>query len=473
MTARPRFATRPTPGARHEADEIARLARVLGRPLMPWQYDAARVATEFDPIDPRRYRYRIVRISVPRQSGKTTFDHIKNMHRTIKHRRRSAFYTAQTGKDAKERWLDAVQLVDDSPLTRFTTPEHGGNVYRAAGSQAIIWPNGSSIRPFAPTSASLHGYTPDTVDEDEVWHFDDIQGADLNGAIGPAQITLPHAQRWQFSTMGDATSTYWHGLVEQGRAAVDDPESRICYIEYSAPDGADLYDPEVWALFHPALGHTIGAVDLADAAENESAGTWQRAYCNLKTLTSETVLDMEAFAACGMPELVVEGAGGRLAYDVGRDAACSSISLANVVDDDQVAVRVVRSAPGVHWLADAVIELADRWNLWPVYADDAGPTRDVTDQLRLRGREVTTLNSAEYATACGSWLSRSRDRRLTHDASTVLDAAMRAAALRHLGDAIAFSRSKSAGPIDALVASAVAVRAALLAPPPLKPQITA
>lgn len=476
MTARHRFATRPTPGARHDADAIARLARVLGRPFMPWQYQVERIKTERRLDDPTRYRYRLVIVSVPRQSGKTTDDHVSSCHYSITNPRRQSFYTAQTGKDARERWLDAKAMVEDSPLGRFVVDgnKYGGAIRLAAGNAAIVWPNGAQHRPFAPTAGSLHGYTPDRVTEDEVWAYDELQGQALDGAIGPAQITLPHAQRVMYSTMGDADSTYWHALVDEGRAATEDPDAEIGYVEYSAPPGADLYDPAVWAAFHPAIGHTIDLADLAAEARRQPEGTWQRAYCNLRTATRETTVDMAAFELLGDAELRLVGKGSTIAYDVSHDSGQATVTLARPIGEDSVGVRVVKSAEGVTWVPDFVIDLADKLGAEHVHADDGGPTRDVTETInRRRPGLVQTTTGAQLATATGAWLRRCKDGRLTWDKTDVMRDAMAAAVTRPMGDAVAFSRAKSAGSIDALIAGAVAIRAALLEPAPIgKPRVS-
>lgn len=478
--ARPRFWTRPTPGALHEAGAIARLAVVLGRPLMPWQYLVMRVGTERRLDDPRRYRYPVVRVSVPRQSGKTTGEWCKATHRTITRPRRQSFYTAQTGKDARKRWMDCKELVLGSPLKRFVEDgnTYGGAIRLGAGDAAITWPNGAFIAPFAPTAASLHGYTPHDVDRDELWAYDQLTGEALDGAIGPAQITLVDRQRWDWSTMGDADSTYWHELVEEGRRWTEQGDAAGAYFEWSADPDADLYDPATLADFHPALGFTIEAADLAEAAgqtEEERAkraGVWQRAYCNLKTATRESVVDLLAFRRLADPELRIAAGAAALAFDVAYDSTQASVMIAAPAGEDGVAVRVLKSAAGQTWLADELVELMGRFGIARLHANDDGPARDVTAALRRRGVEVDVLNGKDYATACGAWLRRARQGGLTWDGSPVLFAAMEAAVTRPIGDALAFSARHSAGPIDALVAGAVAVRAALLAPPPMpKPEI--
>ena len=103
MSAEPTYDTPITPGSRHDLKKIDIMARVLGVPLMPWQRLVARVASERHPDDPKRFRYHTVILTVPRQSGKTTLMRAILAQRALVNRNRSAFYTAQTGKDATAR----------------------------------------------------------------------------------------------------------------------------------------------------------------------------------------------------------------------------------------------------------------------------------------------------------------------------------------------------------------------------------
>ena len=171
----------PSPGAPNELAAVEVVCRAVGTPLLPWQRWAVRVITEKRLDDPRRYRYPDFTVTVERQSGKTTVVRGILLTRAMIYRHRSAFYTAQTGKDATERWSDLVQRVEHSPL------KSGVRVRKAIGTQRLVVVNTESrISPFAPTSESLHGYTPHDVVVDELFSFDDAQGNDLQGAIKPA-----------------------------------------------------------------------------------------------------------------------------------------------------------------------------------------------------------------------------------------------------------------------------------------------
>lgn len=136
--------------------------------------------------DPRRYQHPDVTVTVERQSGKTTVIRGVLLARAMIYRHRSAFYTAQTGKDATERWADLVQRIEHSAL------KSGVKVRKAIGTQRLIVANTESrLSPFAPTSESLHGYTPHDVAVDELFSFDDVRerfaGRDQAGAANPAR----------------------------------------------------------------------------------------------------------------------------------------------------------------------------------------------------------------------------------------------------------------------------------------------
>lgn len=474
MTAAAKWATRPTPGARHELGQVSRVARLLGTPLMPWQAQVARVASELRP-DGRGWRWPTVVITVPRQSGKTTLMRAVLAQRAMTRPNMLAFYTAQTGKDAKARWLDLVNAIEQVPIF---APTAGGERLiekrLAAGDPGLTFKRtGSRISPFSPTPTSLHGYTPPLVMLDEGFAFSEDQGTDLMGAILPAQVTIPDRQLWIVSTAGNADSAWLRDWCDRGRAATADPASPIAYFDWSAPEGADLYAPETWVQYHPALGHTITAADLAEQSLTCPPGEWRRAYGNLWTTTRESVLDVtdwDQLAGALAPPTADQPIG--LAYDVHHDRSHSSVWTAWLDADDRAQLRLVKSAPGMEWVAAAVREArAELGHRARVAAHDDGPTRHITDQLTAEGVAVAKVGGRDYATACGQLLRRAKTAQLVHDGSPNLRAAWEDAAHRPTGEAWAFTRHLSAGPIDALIAALLAVRIVEHAPTEEKPQI--
>lgn len=460
----PRFATLPTPGARNDLDAVVATATALGTPLMPWQQLVARVATERRADAPNEYRYKVFVLSVPRQSGKTTIMRTVLTQRALMNVGRRAFYTAQTGKDAAARWMDLVKAVDAGPL-------RGRVVKRLAiGSQALIFPNGSTVAPFAPTPKSLHGYTPHDVMCDEIFAFDAAQGSDLMGAIGPAQVTIASRQLWLVSTMGTRDSTFLHEWVELGRIATGDPGAGIGYFEWSMQPDADPYDPETWK-FHPALGHTVSVESLAELAAQHSRGEWLRAFMNTRMVTSESVIAPADVAATqtlqtppGSPADVAIG------FEVARDRSRSVIYGAWFDPATGIpAIRLVAQQAGSDWVPAALADLAREWHPRALGADRGAPqTRDVLDQLTADypNLEFQVLMTNDFSTAVDALMHRFREHTISHDGNRGLLDAIDAAVTKPLGQGIVWDRVKSRGLIPDLVAATVALRLLERSPAP-------
>ena len=453
-TAPPLFAT-----ARDERNvslggRVAVVAEALGTPLMPWQRYVADVSCEVDPDDPRRWRYPVVVVTVPRQSGKTTLMRAVAVDRALARPDQLIFTTAQTGKDAGERWKDLADQVMRSPMRSRV------KMYRGAGAQSVIWPNRSRVRAFAPTPTSIHGYTPHLVMIDEAWAFDEARGDELIAAINPAQITLPGRQLWIVSTKGDDASVFLDRYLDLGRVAVGDPGASVAYFEWAADDDAPPYDPDTLT-FHPAVGHTITPDDLLAQADAVSRGVWERSFLNRRTRRAETLIDLDvwdALAAEQAPPLDARGIS--LGYDVAQDGSGAAIWAAWRDALGELQVREYETGPGIRWLVERLVAISRdpaRPRL-PFMADETGPVRQVNEHLRLVHVPVETMGARDYATACSTMLRHVREGTVAHDGSEGIRDAWRVATTKMLAGQLAFDPTKSAGPIDHLRAATAAVR---------------
>lgn len=428
---------------------MAVLAEALGTPLLPWQEYVADVATERRPDG--AYEYQVVVVTVPRQSGKTTLLRAVGTHRALV-RRRDVFYTAQTGKDAGERWEDLVTAIGASSALRGRV-----TVRRAAGAKRVIFPGGAAFRAFAPTAESLHGYTPPCVMLDEAFAHSGPEGELLMGAIGPAQITLPDRQLWIVSTAGTAESVFLREWVDKGLAGAD----RVALFMWAAADDQDPMDPADVAAFHPAVGFTINgktmeAADIVAQAGSNSRAEYERAYANRWTMTASHLLPPEVVkglaadvpAPASPSELV-------LGYDVAHDRQAATV-VATWRHEGTVHGKVVLAAPGYSWLAPAVEDLWDRWRPRAVVADDGGHAREVTAELTAAGVPVEVLTGREFATASGRGLARVQDDDMTHDGTGLMVDALCGLVTRPSSDGEVVSRRHSHGDVSAAVAFIVA-----------------
>lgn len=458
MSATPAYLTPRNPDNDTDGAAISVMAAALGTPLMPWQRSVLDVATEHHPTIPGAWRYPVVVLTIPRQSGKTTLLRALMAQRALMTPGLKAFYTAQTGKDARERWRDLVTAIDGGPLANAVT------VRRSQGSEALTFTtSGSTVSPFAPTPRSLHGYTPNLVAVDEAFAFDAAQGSDLMGAIVPAQQTLPDRQLWLVSTAGDSRSAFLQEWVERGRAAVAEPGASVCYAEWSCPPETDPFDPGHWADWHPALGITTTPQALADAATTLPRGEFTRAMANQWTSAAEAIVSAEDMAACITEQTPPEPGQAALAYDVALDRSAAAIWAAWTDASGRPCVRPWLARPGTAWLLDALTDAArEGYTLW---ADDGGATRAITDAATLAGLHVNTINARDMAAATGNFIDAATTHHLSRSAGDGLDEAMEGAATRYLSGAPVWDRRASTGPIHHLVAATAAVWGAAHARP--------
>lgn len=455
--ATPRTPTRATFGA-----QVAVVSAALGEPLMPWQQQVADVALELDDERPGQWRYRTVVVTVPRQSGKTTLLRAVRVHRAISRPHQTILMTAQRGKDARKQWTKMHERVT-SPASPIRQHAH---VRRSAGTEALTFPNRSSVSPFAPTPTSVHGDTVHLVDIDEAWAFGSEDGTALLEAVRPTQIAVPSRQLWIVSTAGTLASTMLREYVDRGRASVSDPSSRLAYFEWSAPDGADIYDPEVVAGFHPAAGFTQPLEDLMAEATaggddpdkaRSAAAVWRRSYCNLWAETeapSEIDLDQLAATARLDPDTLPPHGEAVLGYEVAWDRSGASLWVGWRDDDGDRVVRLWQSAPGMTWVAEAVREAVRRLDPRAVVADDGGPTRLVTSDLTSDEDDpvdVQPLRARDVSAATTGLLHALELGTFDHDGADTLTEQARGARLKSMGDLQVWDRRGSTGAIDAVI----------------------
>jgi len=459
--ATPRNPARGTIGGR-----IANIATMLGKPGMRWQRCVWDVAGEVDAFG--NLVYEIVIVTVPRQSGKTTMYGPVQIERGITTPGIKTFYTAQTGKDARSRFNDLRQLLEGSQLLHL-----GPRVRLSAGDEAIIWPNGSSNRIFAPVEAALHGETPPLVGLDEVWEYDELLGdALLEGAIIPAQVTLAgRRQVWLISTAGTAASRFLRKWVDRGRQSVTEPGSfpKIAYFEASLPAGEDPYDPAAIARFHPAVLRADGTgtqelAALMDLAGQVTRATWLRAFCNIWTETSEPLIPPDDWDELADPTIGAAWSDVAVSWDVAHEGVMGAIVASWRDVDGHPCTRVLHAAPGTQWMVDLLVDIYGKKPA-AFGADNGGPTRRITDEVRRRliaqGKSedaVTVLGGIDRGVADDTWLTAARDEKtLVQDGSQTLSNGVAHLVIKRTGEVMRFSRADSTGPVAGPIASSVAL----------------
>jgi hypothetical protein len=411
------------------------------------------------------YEHEVVVWTVPRQTGKTTGLRGIGTHRSFA-RGRDVFYTAQTGKHARARWLELVQLIQQAPAFGDTF-----DLTLRGGSECIDFRTGAGFHAFAPTEDSLHSYTPPCVMIDEAWKLAPGTGELIIGAAEPGQLTLVDSQIWIVSTAGTAASTFLHDWIDRAIGG----EPRVAVFDWGARDDQDPYDLDDIAAFHPGIGFdfngkTLRPEDVLKASSKLSRAEYERAYGNRRTVTASHLIPIETWVRLrAMSDETHEPPPGcTLTYDVGADREGSSL-LATWLDDGVARVQVQATAPGVRWLTEAVVRYAGKLRPREIAAAENGPVLEVTAQVRARGIDVRTITEREFAASTGGLLTRIDEGTLRHDGNaegtdalsrSVTGIVTRAGAV----DGVAISRRHSVGDTSAAVAAAVGVHVATVQP---------
>jgi hypothetical protein len=234
--------------------------------------------------------------------------------------------------------------------------------------------------------------------------------------------------------------------VERGRSASADPRSGVAYFEWSAPDDADLADPNVWPQYHPAYGTLIDAAAMIAAREQFGPEGFARAYGN-RWPTAEA--DWRANWPNLPYVLIPETAPVVLAVDAPPSQRSASIGAASRLDDGTIAVEVVDTRPGTDWLTDRVVDLARRHRA-TVVVQKSGPAGYLIDDLARAGVRVQTATQSDYADACGRFRTLCGESRLAHARDPRLDHAVAMAVTRKSGDRNVWVRGDDIPPLLAV-----------------------
>lgn len=446
-------------------DKVATIARMLGRPLMPWQQYVADVALEIDP-ETGKLAYSDVTILAPRQQGKTTLVLPKILHRALGFGRtpQRILYTAQTSDKAREKWRDLyVAEVQRSPLAEMVQK---GSPRLRLNAEQLAFTTGSTFVPVTPTAKT--GGTGDTVDEahiDEAWAFEDSA---VEQAMSPAMVTRDQPQLWVESTAkrqpkgsphNPKFAGYLRSRIAAGRARVEAGVIHdTAFFEWSAPVGSDPQDPRTWWGCLPAMGHTI----------DEVAMRAQFARMELPDFCAEFLGWWPSDAQLRW-QIVTEGQWRKLAdrrakpgypiafaVDTDPDREMSAIVSAGPCGD-RWAIEVVEHRPGSAWVLERLIDLNARWNPCGIGIAGNGAAAHLIPALEAENLPLKIMKGPEMARAYGLFVqSAIDDETLRHAHQPELDAAMSMAWRRKVGTQTIFDWA-SPGDISPVVAAAGAL----------------
>jgi phage terminase large subunit-like protein len=414
---------------------------------MPWQRQVADVALELLPNGEPAYRE--IGVTVPRQSGKTTLVLAVALDRATLYKPgtpQTILYTAQTGLDARTKLLDDLY---DGTISGTEIDRLVRRVYRAKGEERIKFVTNSVLKIMASGEHSGHGKTLNLGFIDEAFaDYDDRR----EQAIKPAMVTKSDAQIWWLSTAGTDDSIFLLAKEELGRRAIEADTGRgLAYFEWSADPESDRDDVDSWWEFMPALGHTIDVETIKSDSATMKPEEFDRAYRNLWTAQAASVIAPALWEACQSESAAPNPASLAFGIDVAPDRSAAAI----VAADPNGEIELVEFRNGVDWLAPRANELA-RTHRATIALDGGGPAGGLLDDLD----RPTAVGGVDVSRACAAFYDAATAGELSVRPSGPLNAAVRGAVKKELGDRFVWSRKASSENAAPLVAATLALWAA-------------
>ena len=449
--------TEPQHGTRRRLERptlgryLPRIAALFGLTVKPFQQHFVDVLGELvvdEATGVEVPAYSSASVSVGRRAGKTTGVFMYAILRQIKQAHCAAYFTMQNRNAMAELYRDEwVPMLEDSPI--------GHRVKLGMGNGTEYWrfPNRSVGRLFAPTRKAMHGKSASLVVLDECWATEPERGEEIEIGAGPALWTNPGSQFIKHSAAGNADSTYWAGILEAGREAVEaDTGSGRCHLEWTV-DGTDLdeEDPRVWRAVHPG-GLPMAVMQAEFDADPE---LFRRTILNVTDAQGSRTVPIDV-NTWGLQVVEHELERGGL-LTVGVDVAPNEETAVVVIGFAGGEVEVVDHRPGSGWVLAVLVDLFSRYAIHSCTLDPAGPAGVLIVELEAAGlpvnqppQRVVNAAAAGFARAVNTGTSRHR-----YDAS--LDIAVTGARKRRSGDgAWGFSRTASLTDVGPLIAASLA-----------------
>lgn len=444
-----------TPGAKTGLRRVAQLARAMGRPLIPWQVEAVKGATEIDP-DTGTFRYSRVVITTPRQVGKTTIDGMQSMTNMFLGPDRRSWYTAQDGTKAREvfrGFMDQIEKTYYQPALP--------RLMRGNGAEVIQTLRGSEYRPFVPNAESLHSKQADRVTLDEVWTYTKLQGnAIIQAADAPMSTRLAttghEPQLVIMSTEGTAESEWYNPILDELRA---NPDPETFLVDFGLRADEDPTDLKLVARRHPGYGHLFNMRSLEKrfaSYQGDTAG-FARAYGNRRTGSTERVISLASWNAGRTREPIPEDSPIAVGAAVGVDDTDAAITMTGMHPTLGKLTEVIRDGhrEGSAWVLLRLKELqANAGRPVPVAIDVRGPSAALYDQAVRAGLPLIDITTTAVAAGCQSLLQGLDTGEWHYRSHPALEAAADLAARRWVQDgAWLWGRRASVGSIAALEAA--------------------
>ncbi|HEY9415083.1 MAG TPA: hypothetical protein VIQ30_10020, partial [Pseudonocardia sp.] len=343
---------------------------------------------------------------------------------------------------------------------------------QANGEQQIELFDGRMLQYTTRSASAIRGFSAGKIVLDEAQELNDDQMA----AILPAVSAMPNWQVWFFGTPPNDPEAWCYGLKADGEAGTP----RLAHFDWGsdlnpllAADREKAKNPDLWYAHNPALGLKraggsgieIETVEdeckpsgLGDRFSIERLGAWLPRIDGGGLFDPEhwrTLIDAESKRSGDLA----------LSLDITPMRDHASIGVFGIREDGLEHIQLVDYRPGVDWIVERVAELTEVLNPVCWVIDEKNGAAALVDELKEVGvcvpedpeqprrGDLLVLGTREVAAGVGQFIDTVRAKEIRHVGQEPLNAAVRNAKARPIGDAgqIAYGRKASEVDIGPLV----------------------
>lgn len=448
--------------------------KILHQPLDEWQKWLVIHLGELNPDGTPRFRK--VLVLVPRQNGKTHLLKVLALYWQFIERHKLILGMNASLSFAKDAMKAAADDARANPILAPLVDRvlEGNNDIHMRSTDGCVY------KAVAATRKGGRGKSTDRAIIDELR---EQRSWEAYNAVIPSMGARADAQAIFITNQGDDTSV----VLDSLRAAAMDyietgtGDDDLGLFEWSAPDNAEIYDPQAWAVANPSLNIRLpyktlkSAALLASAGGQEETGFKTEHLC-MKVRALDAAVDPGRWNEC----VDVSGTLAQLksatafCLDVSFDQSHATLVAAAALPDGRIRIEVVRQ-----WHQDALRSLArdiktilakhqprvfGRFPIGPIATHNAW-----LSMLRVPGVQVKEI-TGEVTDACMGFADEVRVGRIAHDNDSLLTTHVTGAAKLWNGDRWKFTR-RGVGNCDAAYAAAGAVQLVRTMPEPLDDEI--
>lgn len=428
--------------------EIIELADRIGLPLLEWQRWVLDDMMKVD--DEGNFKRKTVGLLIARQNGKTHVARMRILWGLINGERILAM------SSNRAMALDTFRQVVDVILDHDWLVEMLKEKPRFAnGQERIVFKNGGRYELTADNRSGSRGKTVDFL------YIDELREISVEGWKAARPTTrATGGVTFTTSNAGDAFSEVLNELREN---ALSYPTQSFAWYEYSAPQHCKISDRKAWAMANPSLGHLITKETLEESvATNSVEATRTELLCQwVSSLESPWSYGTLEATSDSELQLLPQSGTTVMAFDVSPSKRSAALVAGIIQEDGKIGVGIMDT-----WSSEVAVDelqLAREIHAWVlkyrprVVLYDKYATATIADRLEKSGVMVGELSGQKFYQACSDLKDALDNGRLIHSGQEEWVAQMNNCAMKTNDAGWRIIRRKSAGDVQAPIATAMVV----------------